>query len=329
MGHIEGAARDQRLLLPDVLDDDMAEENPVRFLEAFGDSLDLDPLGLQRVQPAATGRPSSHPGDLLQLSIDGSLHRIRASRRLAQEPHRHVARLWLLRTLHPACNTMADFRQDHTQAFQQVLRAFPLLWKAWGVCGAELVALDGSQCKAVHNQQRHVTPAQLRARLHAMDAKLAQYARALDAADAAEATVAQPPAGARRENIQPLRERTGRYEQVRAAREASGARQVSLTDPASRVMPKSPTGEVGDHGQTAVDATPKRILAQHVTNAVTDVAQRSALAMTPQETLGVEPVKVVADMGSDHGEAIKACAEAGMEPYIPTPLPSANRQVGR
>ena len=175
MGHIEGASRDQRLLFPDVLDDYIAEDNPVRFIEAFVDSLDLDTLGFQRVQPAATGRPSSHPGDLLTLSIYGSLHRLRSSRRLEQETHRNVELLWLLRKLPPDFKTIADVRKDNTKAFKQVLRAFTLLCKAWGLFGAELVAIDGSKFKAVNNKQRHVTHAKLRDLLRAVETKLEQY----------------------------------------------------------------------------------------------------------------------------------------------------------
>src|SRR5919197_3977422 len=109
MGHSEGASRDQRLLFPDLLEDSIAEDHPVRFLAAFVASLDLHSLGFRRVQPTATGRPSSHPGDARKLSIDGSLHRIRSRRRLEQETPRPVARLWLLRQWHPACKPMADF----------------------------------------------------------------------------------------------------------------------------------------------------------------------------------------------------------------------------
>jgi hypothetical protein len=172
-----------------------------------------------------------------------------------------------------------------------------------------------------------VTHAQRRELLHALEAKLEHYVWAWDAADAAEAAVPQPTAAALRETIQHLRERKGRYEQVRAAREASGESQVSLTNPDSRAMPQSPTGDGGYNVQTAVDAKPKLIVEQHVTNAVTAVDQLSALAITTKETLGVEHLKVVADRGYDHGEAIKACEEAGIEPYIPKPLTSANRTV--
>jgi hypothetical protein len=99
-----------------------------------------------------------------------------------------------------------------------------------------------------------VTRAKLRALLHAINAKLEQYLQALDAADAAEPGVRQPTAAALREKIQQRRERQERYEQLRAALEAGGETQVSLTDPDSRAMPKSPNVDAGDNVQTAVDA---------------------------------------------------------------------------
>lgn len=39
--HIEGSDRRQTTLLPDTLDEYVDENNPVRFIEAFVDSIDL------------------------------------------------------------------------------------------------------------------------------------------------------------------------------------------------------------------------------------------------------------------------------------------------
>jgi transposase len=328
MGQIEGASRDQRLLFPDVLDDYIAAENPVRFSEAVVDRLALDALGFRRVQPATTGRPADHPGDLLKLYSYGDRHRIRSSRRLEQETPRNVDLLGLLRKLHPDFKTLAAFRKDKAPAFKHVLRAFTLLGKEWGLFGAELVASDGSTFKAVTNKQRKVTQAKLRDLLHAVDAKLEQYLRALDAADAAEAAVPSLSATALREAIAPLRERKGRDEPLRAALEASGASQMSLTAPDRRAMPKSPKVDVGYHVQTAVDAKHKLIVEPHVTNAVTDADQLSATASAAKATLGVEHLKVVAAMGYYHGEEINAGEDAGIEPDVAKPLTSAHRKVG-
>ena len=99
MAHIAGTDRTQAVLLPDVLDDSIRPDNPVRFLDAFVAHLELGALGFQRAVPAETGRPGYDPGDLLRLYLYGYLHRIRSSRRLEQETHRNVELLWLLRWL--------------------------------------------------------------------------------------------------------------------------------------------------------------------------------------------------------------------------------------
>ena len=61
-------------------------DNPVRFIEAFVDGLDLAALGFIGTVPKATGRPGYAPADLLKLYIYGYLNRVRSSRRLEAEP---------------------------------------------------------------------------------------------------------------------------------------------------------------------------------------------------------------------------------------------------
>jgi len=70
---IEGEARSQATLLPEYLDDYIAEDNPVRVVDAFVDELELKTLGFEGADPAVTGRPSYHPAVLLKLYIYGYL----------------------------------------------------------------------------------------------------------------------------------------------------------------------------------------------------------------------------------------------------------------
>jgi hypothetical protein len=75
MGHIAGANRHEEIPFPQRLEDDITDNNPVRFIDAFGDALDLEGRGFRHAVAAATGRPSDHPGALLKLYIDGSRSR--------------------------------------------------------------------------------------------------------------------------------------------------------------------------------------------------------------------------------------------------------------
>src|SRR5579864_1507980 len=90
MTHLTGHDRSQTLLLPESLDDYIGPENPVRFIEAFVDGLDLAVAGFARVEAKATGRPGYAPADLLKLYIYGYLNRVRSSRRLEAETHRNL-----------------------------------------------------------------------------------------------------------------------------------------------------------------------------------------------------------------------------------------------
>jgi transposase len=101
MTHIAGHDRSQTLLLPESLDEYVGQDNPVRFIDAFVDGLDLTAAGFIRVQPKMTGRPGYAPTDLLKLYIYGYLNRFRSSRRLEAETHRNIEVIWLLRHLAP------------------------------------------------------------------------------------------------------------------------------------------------------------------------------------------------------------------------------------
>ncbi|MFZ0804016.1 MAG: hypothetical protein WAN70_17760 [Terriglobales bacterium] len=49
MTHIAGFERDQLLLLPEAVDDYVEVDNPVRFIDAFVDGLDLAAAGFTQV----------------------------------------------------------------------------------------------------------------------------------------------------------------------------------------------------------------------------------------------------------------------------------------
>jgi transposase len=72
---IEGADRKQVTLLPECLDDFVAEDNPARIIEAFVEELDVESLGFDGTMPSTTGRPSYRPGVLLKIYIYGYLNR--------------------------------------------------------------------------------------------------------------------------------------------------------------------------------------------------------------------------------------------------------------
>lgn len=328
MAYIAGTDRSQAVLLPEVVDDYVGPDNPVRFLDAYVAQLDLGALGFQRAVPAETGRPGYDPGDLLRLYVYGYLNRIRSSRRLEQETHRNVELMWLLRRLTPDFKTIADFRRDHSAALKGVCREFILLCRRLDLFGGELLAIDGSKFRAVNARDRSYTPARLAKLQRDIDHTIARYLRELERQDEAEAGTERPNADALREKIAALQQRQARYEALQQQLAASGETALSLTDADSRPMMSGGRIEICYNVQTAVDAKHKLIVAEDVTNAAGDRDQLSPMGTAAQGVLGGATPVVVADPGYYHGAEIKTCLEAGLTPLVPRPLTSANEARG-
>ena len=139
---VVGEARNQSTLFPALLDDFIADDNPVRAIEAFIEGLDLRGLGFKGVDPHATGRPAYHPAVLLKLYIYGYLNRIQSSRRLERETQRNVELMWLTERLTPDFKTIADFRKDNGDAIRCVCREFIVLCRRLELFSQAIVAID-------------------------------------------------------------------------------------------------------------------------------------------------------------------------------------------
>ena len=141
---IEGEDRTQITLLPECLEDYVAEDNRVRVVEVFVNELDLGGLGFEGVDPAVTGRPAYHPAALLKIYIYGYLNRIRSSRRLEREAQGNVELMWLAGRLQPDFKTIADFRRDNGAAIRNVCRQFVVLCRRLDLFAQSIIAIDGS-----------------------------------------------------------------------------------------------------------------------------------------------------------------------------------------
>jgi len=188
---IEGEDRGQGTLLRELLDDYVAEDNPVRVVDVFVDEFDLVLLGFTRVQPAKTGRPAYHPAVLLKLYIYGYLNRIQSSRRLEREAQRNVELMWFTQRLAPDFKTIASFRKDNGKAIRNVCRQFVVLCQQLDLFSDAVVSIDGSKFKAVNSSDRNFTQAKLKRRMEDIEANIGRYLAELDTADRQEPTVQQ------------------------------------------------------------------------------------------------------------------------------------------
>lgn len=319
MAYIQGIDRNQQMMMPEAVDDYVAQDNAVRFLDAFVERLDMQALGFKRAVPARTGTPGYDPRVLLKLYVYGYLYRIRSSRRLEAEAKRNLEVIWLLGKLQPDFKTIADFRRDHPEQITGVCREFSLFCKQVDLFGKELIGIDGSKFRAVNSLARNHTQATLQRTLKQVNERIAGYMKDLEEGDRTESGTAQPSAEELREKIKLLKETRSRYEDLQKQMEAQAATQISQTDPESRRMKLEGRFDVCYNVQIAVDSKHRLIVAHDVTNAANDREQLSVLALSAKEVLGVENLEVVADGGYNTEEEVARCEEAGIAAYLPRP----------
>lgn len=328
MKHIEGIDRNQITLMPDAVEDYVSEDNPIRFLDAFVDHLDLADLGFQKVETADTGRPPYHPGDMLRLYLYGYLNRIRSSRALEREANRNLELLWLIKRLAPDFKTIADFRRNNRQAVQQVCREFTGFCLQNGLFGGELVAIDGSKFRASNARDRNFSRNKVKNSLKETDRKIQHYLEELDKNDRNEAGVHDKSTKQLKEIIAHLKKRKKELKELDQRMEKTGEKQVSLTDPDCRSMPagKGQGTKVGYNIQSSVDDKHKLILDHNVTNDVTDQGHLSGMGVRAKKILGVKKFDLIADMGYYDGQEVSACLDEGIQPWISKPKTSVNRK---
>jgi transposase/IS5 family transposase len=327
MNHRLGLDRSQTLLFPERLEDYIAAENPVRFLDAFVASLDLHALGFAKAQCANTGRPPYAPAVLLKLYLYGYLQGVRSSRMLEAECQRNVEVIWLTGKQTPDFKTIADFRKDNLKPLKAVARQFTLLCRRLELFGGELLAIDGSKFTAVNARDQNFNADKLQNLIARADARLADYLRQLDTADAAEPGTAALSKTELTAKIAALQEKQDWHKELLGQLDDE-QKQVSVTDPDTRKMPTAHGTLVGYNAQMAVDAKHKLIAAEDVTNDVNDLQQLANVALEAKANLALTRTEVVADAGYYSASEVSRCLEHGITAFIPKSDTSANSARG-
>jgi len=328
---IEGEARSQSVLFPERLDDYVAEDNPVRAVEVFVESLDLRTLGFEGVEPEAIGRPAYHPTVLLKIYIYGYLNRIQSSRRLERETQRNVELIWLTGKLMPDFKTIADFRKDNGPAIRRVCREFIVLCRRLKLFAEAIVAIDGSKFKAVNNRDKNFTDRKLKARMQQLDESIGRYLAELERADREPAAVCEGQASRLKDKIAGIKAQVERLNEIGKQMQETPDGQISLTDPDARSMATSGrgTGIVGYNVQAAVDAKHHLIVAHEVTNVGHDRSQLASMARQARSAIEHDELTVLADRGYFSGEEILACDQSNITALVPKPLTSNSKAEGR
>ena len=312
--HILAQSRTQTTLFPEVLEDFVTEDNPVRVVDVFVEGLDLETFGFERVIAKGKGRPGYHPAILLKLYIYGYLNRIQSSRRLEKESHRNVELMWLLGRLMPDFKTIADFRKDNGKGIKSVCRRFVEMCRQMNMFSDSVFAIDGSKFKAVNNKSKNYTPSKVKDCIERVEKHIERYLSQMDTQDKNEKETVTTVSASK---LAWLEARLVELKALEKEVNEHPDKQVSQTDPDARLMKTHHMErKVCYNVQSAVD-TKHHLIVAHDIVMTTDRGQLTLVAEQVQKTLGQKDITVIADKGYFSRTDIKETHDLGMTANVP------------
>jgi len=317
MRYIEGVNRKRRISFPEYIDDYITDNNPIRVIEAFVDSLNLNELGFKNTDISSTGRPGYNPADMLKLFLYGYMNRIASSRRLEAEAGRNIELMWLLRKLKPDYRTIAEFRKQNKDAIQEVFHQLVSLCKGWDLFGMEVVAVDGSKFRASNSKKNNFNKKNLDRKLKYIDEKLQEYMSELEQNDDSEISSREPDKEEIKEKIKELRRRKETYQSYQDELKDKGINEISTSDSDARLMAVNNNGvDVCYNVQTVVDSKHSLIVDCNVINNPTDHGQLSEMGYRAKDVFKVDSIKALADKGYYNADDLKKCEKEGITTYV-------------
>jgi len=300
---------------------------------------DLDLSEILGCYTEERGYPPYHPVMMTALLLYAYCQGIYSSRRMARACEERVDFMAVTARQQPDFRTINLFRQRHLPAlrglFVQVLR----LCQAAGLVKLGHVALDGTKIRANASKHKAMSYGRMKKAEPELAQEVQRWLREAEATDAREDEEYGPE---RRGDelpdwVQNKQKRLEKIREAKAALEAEAAaqhgpdddadgpppppaetRQRNFTDPESRIM-KGPDGFVQAYNtQIAVDAEHQVIVAQLVTNQLTDVGHLPPLVAQIKTNTLRQAREVSADAGYCSEGNLKELSRRHIQGYVAT-----------
>jgi transposase len=311
MQFIEGKNRNQSILFPQSLDLIIKQDNEIRIIDLFVESIHLADFQFI-VKTSTEGRPAYHPKDLLKLYVYGYLNHIRSSRQLEKECKRNIELMWLMKELAPDHNTISNFRRDNEKAIRKVFRHTVSIAKQFDLIGGTLVAGDSTKLRAQNSKKNNFNEGKIERHIIYIDAKLDEYNKALAEADDDNKKIIE-------EEIKKHSGRKDNYENMKRQLEQTGEPQISTSDPESRqLMTRNNISEVAYNVQTVVDAKHNLPIDYKVTNE-NDSRALSPMLRRTKIILATTNFTALYDKGYHTGCEIKMAVTSGINIMVAVP----------
>ena len=307
------------------LETSISGDNPIRFIDAFVDNINLKTLGFAVQTLKTEGRPSFDTKIFLKLYLYGYLNGLRSSRKLEKECVRNTEMQWLLCGLVPNYHSISDFRKHNPAGLKKLFKLFVSFLKDADLIAGETIAIDGTKSRAHNSKKANFSQKKIDKHLEYIEEKTQQYLDQIDQNDAQENSTTITNIQAK---IERLKTNKINYELLAEKLKESGEPQISTTDQDARaLLVQGVVVEVSYNIQAAVDDKHNLVVATHTINR-NDRNALTAIALEAKENLEVETFTVLVDKGYHNGRELTQCKDANITTIVAHPEQGTSNENG-
>jgi transposase len=310
--------------------DFITNDNPVRFIDALVDKIELEKLGIlhaptEKQKKAKTnigGAPRFDDKLFLKLYLYGYLNKIRSSRKLAQECLRNIELQWLLQQATPNYHSIADFRKKNAAALKALFKLYVQFLCNNDLIGKTTIAIDGTKIRAVNSKKNNYNQKKIDKHQALIEEKTTAYLQQLDELDKTENKKSEI-CTLKKEHIQKgldkLKERKLKYDTLQTQLNATTDKQISTTDADSRsILITKAIVEVAYNIQNAVDDKHNLIVHTEATNTNDGKALYKAATQTKAniQLQAQDSLILLADKGYHTGAELQQCQNQNITTHV-------------
>jgi transposase len=297
------ASRNQLILMPQSLDEMVAEDEPVRLLSYVMDRLDYGEL--ERSYPGG-GCPAYPPKLLVKILVFAYSQGMRSSRKIAQATRVDLRYVWLCEGMKPDFRTLARFRQQKGKFLESLFRQSVRLCQEVKLVLLDYVAIDGTKIESSSGRNALWT----RKRIDKEREVIRKILEEAEEADASEDDEFGDNDGTTLpKKLTDVNERKKLVDEAEKRLEESGKKAVSMTDPDARQMKTGNGVRMSYNVQAAVDKDSQVVVGMKVVQDEHDRHQIDGMLNEVYENTGCKAGMIAADTGYYSAESLKALDE--------------------
>lgn len=317
--------RYQMALLPQSIEQFVAQDDPVRAYDIFVEALDFPSLGID-LNPYKVGNAAYDPKAMTKLLVYGYSYGVKSSRKLERECYHNMSFIWLMGGLKPDFKTIAEFRRENKKALKKILRNCAQVCISLDLIAGNVLFCDGTKIRANAGRSKTHDKAYYEQQLAEMASRIDQLLKDCEATDqqeeGSESYVAMNKELARAETLK------SKIEKALEVCETREQTKVNLTDPDCAIMKSVQGSHASYNVQSVVDDKNGLIVHAEAVGDATDIYQFAQQIDKANEVLPKPCDAACADAGYADSDELEKIDAQGIKVIVPSQRQSLHEEEG-